>query len=295
MKNKLLTITIALIFLISIGFASALIVDADYATMYAGESKTISIDVENNHAFDIEDVSIQLMLSIVLPDGTPVSLPFTVIGSSEKTLDDLDDDDDDSASFTIKVSTDIIPGDYNIPYHISYVNADDTNEEFEKTGTFGLRVSAKTDLDFTIETRETPVVGQEGKISLEIINKGLGEIKSVQVEIFPEGFELISKSKIFIGTIDADDTDLASFDILYKETNPTLNTKITYKDFDNEEHTENVNLPFSVYTKEEALEKGIIKKNNIGLYITILVILIIIWVIYRKFKKAKRNKRINGK
>ena len=112
-----------------------------------------------------------------------MSLPFTIVGSSEKDIDDLDEDDDDGVSFIIKASTDITPGDYNIPYLIEYINAEEDNETFEKTGSFGLRVSAKTEIDFIVEVRENAIVGQEGKISLEIINKGLGEIKSVSVQI----------------------------------------------------------------------------------------------------------------
>ncbi|MBU0894616.1 MAG: hypothetical protein KKF48_03195 [Nanoarchaeota archaeon] len=294
MNSKSIIPFLALIFLINISFASALVVDADYITIYPGEQGSVNIDVENNQNFDIEEVSVQIILVHVLPDGTSISLPFTVIGSSEKELDDLDEDDDDSTSFTLKASTDIEPGDYNIPYVITYVDADDNDDDYEKAGSFGIRVSAKTELDFAAEAKgasiETPILEQEGKLSLEIINKGLGEIKSMSVEIFPQGFEILSKSKIFIGGVDADDTDFATFNVIYKTTTPVLKAKITYKDFDNNDQIENINLPFKVYTSEEALEKGLIQKSNTGLYIGIIILLIIIWVIYRKIKRRKKKK-----
>lgn len=281
----------ALIFLVlTLNIASALIVDSNYITLYSGEEGKVTLDIENNENFDIEKVSVQILLINVLPDKTPVSLPFTIIGSSEKEIDDIDEDDDDSVSFTLKASTDITPGDYNIPYLIKYLNAEEDNESFEKTGTFSLRVSAKTELDFAAEVNENAIVNEAGKISLELINKGLGEIKSVSVQIFPSGFELLSKDKIFIGTINADDTDIASFDVIYKTSNPTLTAKITYKDFDNNEHIQTVNLPIKVYTKEEALELGLIKKDQTGIYIGVVVFILIIWFVYRKIKKSRKNK-----
>ena len=138
---------------ITIPMTSAIIVDADYITIYAGEEGKVSINVENNENFDIEGVSVQIVLGTVSPTGEFVSLPFSVIGSSEKDLDDLNEDDDDSITFTIKASTDIKPGDYNIPYVIKYTNIDEDKKE-TKNGSFGFRVSARTDLDFGVDVKE---------------------------------------------------------------------------------------------------------------------------------------------
>lgn len=288
MKTK--TIPITLIILFTISFASAVVVDADYITVFPGEEGRVVIEIENNENFDIEDVSIQIILATFLPDQTPIALPFTVVGSSEKDIDDIDEDDEDDVSFTLRPFFDIKPGDYNIPYRITYVNEDDNDEDFEQTGTFGLRVSAKTELDFAIDISGNAIVGEEGEISLEIINKGLGDIKSTSVEITPLGFELLSKKKIFIGTVDSDDFETANFDVIYQSTSATLSAIVTYKDFDNNPQTQVVNLPINIYTKEEALELGLIKQSRIGLYIGIAVVLIIIWFLYRRRRKKKRDK-----
>jgi len=283
MNSKITLPIFALIFLVlTLNFASAIIVDADYITIYPGEEGKITIEIENNENFDIEDISVGLVLD---------EIPFTVVGSSERDIDDIDEDDDDSVTFTLKASTDITPGDYNIPYVVKYFNADNSSaEEKEKTGSFGLRVSAKTEIDFGVEIKDNAIVGDEGRISLEIINKGLGEIKSVSVQIFPNGFELLSKDKIFIGSIDSDDTDIASFDVIYKTTNPTLSAKVEYKDFDNNEQTETVSFPIKVYTREEALKLGLIKKSYTGVYVLVMGVVIVGWIVYRKIKKRRKNK-----
>jgi len=275
-------IGILIIYMLSmISFASAVIVNANFITIFPGEEGKITIEVDNNENFDIEDVSVSLILA---------EIPFTVVGSSEKSIDDLDEDDDDRATFTIRASSDIVPGDYSIPYLLEYTNSDD-DESFEKEGTFGIRVSAKTDIDFTAEVNENAIVGEQGRITLEVVNKGLGDIKSVSVQIFPSGFELLSKDEIFIGTVNPDDTDIATFDVFYRSSNPTLSATIEYKDFDNQDQIQTVSIPLKVYTREEALELGLISQSSTGIYIGLGIALAIAWIIYRRVKKKRKNKQ----
>jgi len=276
--NKLIVGIILAVFAIS--FISAIVVNADYVTLFPGEEGKVVVEIENNENFDIEDVSMALILD---------NISFASIGSSEKDFDDIDKDDKDSVSFTLRPSTDITPGDYNIPYLIKFTNAE--NNSKPKEGSFGIRVSAKTEIDFSVDIRDNAIVDREGTVSLEIINKGLGEIKSVSVLILPNGFELLSTNKVFIGTIDADDTDLATFGVVYKTTNPVFSARVGYKDFDNNDHVESVNIPFKVYTEEEALKLGIIQKNNTWTYILGAGIIIVAWFIWRRIKKRKKNNR----
>ena len=287
MNTQTLTKSLAgIVFLVlAITFASALVVDINFVTLYPGESERVEVEIDNNENFDIVDISMALELSDV---------PFTAVGSSEKDLDDLDKDDDDRVVFTLRASTDATPGDYNIPYTVTYFDVDNDDDELEKEGTFGIRITAKTEIDFAVEIRGNAIVGEEGRISLEIINKGLGEIKSLSVQLLPNGFELLSKDKVFVGTIDADDTDLASFDVVYRTTNPTLSARIEYKDFDNNEQKETVNMPFRVYTRDEALELGLIQKSKTPLYSGVVLGVLVVWFVYRKIKKKrKQNRRID--
>ena len=54
-----------------------------------------------------------------------------------------------------------------------------------------------------------------------------------------------------------------------------------------------VNLPFKVYTEEEALNLGLIKKSNTTLYIEGAAILLVAWLIWRAIKKRRKNNRRN--
>lgn len=279
--------TLALIFFFSLNFASAISVDADYVTILPGETGAIKINVENNENFDIEEISVALNLE---------NVPFTSVGSSEKDLEDLSEDDDDSISFSLKPFTNIIPGDYNIPYVVKY-KEEGTNLTLTKSGSFGLRVSAKTEIDFSVEEKNN-ILEQKGQISLKIINKGLGEIKFVSVKILPQGFELASGEKVYIGTIDSDDSDFATFDVIFNSNSPSLSAIVEYKDFDNQDQKQTISLPVKVYTKEQALSVGLIKKSKTGFYIFVVAILIIGWIAWRQYKKYLKNKKqkeMNGK
>jgi hypothetical protein len=285
--NKKINVKVvsAFILLISMVFTAAqvtgdaIIINSDYITIYSGEQGTVEIEIENRMEEDIEAVSVSIVLD---------NLPFTSVGSNEKSINEIEDDDEEKVKFIIKASTDISPGDYNIPYFIRYKKYGG-NETSEKSGTFGLRVSSRTELDFSVET-QNPVIGKKGKISLEIINKGFGEIKSSSVQIFPSGYELISKDKIFIGTIESEDSDLVTFDVIFKTANPALSATFIYKDFDNNDQINVINIPLTIYTKEKALELGLIDKPNYIPYI-VVISLIIVWIVWRVIKKLRKNKK----
>jgi hypothetical protein len=290
-EKILITAVLAVIYIFSsASTASALSVNAEYITIYPGDQGNVRITVNNNGNFDVEGISIALVLSNISPTGTVFSLPFSVIGSSEKTLDDLNQGNDDSATFTLKASTEITPGDYNIPYTVKYQESG-TNITITQGGTFGLRVSAKTDLDFAVETSGTAIKGQKGQITLQIINKGLGEIKAISVQVSPNGFDLLSKDKIFIGTISADDSDTATYDVLYKSTSPIFSAQVSYKDFENQDQIEMVNIPVKVYTPEQAKSLGLVSKSNTFTYLLAVVIILIIWYFWRRIRKRRKQKK----
>ncbi len=266
---------------LSLNFLSAISVNAEYISLYPGEEGRISMELKNNNNFDAEFVSLSLNLE---------KIPFITVGSSEKSIDELDEEDKEKIVFNIKPSTSITPGDYEIPYVLKYTNSD-TNVIFTKTGSFGIKINAKTELDFSVVPNNN-ILNQKGKITLKIINKGLGEVKFVSVQIFPQGYELFSSDTVYVGNIASDDSDSVSFDVFFKTLSPLIYAKINYKDLDNKDQIKTINIPVNVYTQEKAIELGLIKKSNNVFYLGIVLFLLVLWFIYRKIKK--RNKK-NGR
>jgi len=279
MKNKINFLIISMfIFLISLSFTSAIVINSvEIGKLYSGKSGSLSINVKNTFGDDVSDVSFILNL-----DNTG----FTTLGSSQDSEDEIREGKKESFNFVLKASSNIKPGDYNIPYEIIYTDWND--EKITKKGSFGISVGAKTELSYGIET-ENNVALEKGKISFKMINSGLGDIGFVSVKIISKnGFELLSNNEEYIGTIDSDDFELASFDVLYKNTGASLTAQVTYKDFDNNIQTETINLPVKVYSREKALELGLIKKSNKLTY-GLVIGLIIVWLVYRKLKKRNKN------
>lgn len=280
MRNKFLILSTFLIF-ISCNLISAMVVSSvAIDKLYPGQTASLNIDLKNTLSEDVEDVSLALNL-----EGTQ----FTTIGSSEDSEEEISEDDKETFNFVLKASSDMKPGDYNIPYTITYTNSNSTQKT--KTGSFGITLSAKTELNYVLEEKNN-VVGETGKLSIKMINSGLADIKFVSVKIASNnGFEILSNTEEYIGTISSNDFETASFDVVYQKTNADLSAIVKYKDFENNEKTETISFPVEAYSREKALELGLIQKSKTWLYATIAGI-ILIWIIYKKIKK---NKKQNGK
>jgi len=273
-KNMFLILAV----LFTISFVSAMTVTTvNQGKLYPGEATGISIDVKNTLDDDVEDVSLILDLS---------TTSFIPIGSSEDNVDDINEGDTETFNFDIKASQDIKPGDYNIPYTITYNNGSLIQS---KKGVIGITVGAKTELSYSADT-ETPVIGQKGKVILKIVNTGFGDIKFVTVKLNPSGFNLLTSDDAYIGTVSSDDFETADFNVVFKDKNARLNAVVEYRDFDNRKITQSVDIPLNVYTNDEAIELGIIQKSNTTIYAGILLVLIIAWVVYRVIVKRRKRK-----
>lgn len=283
MKKTLTLLTIALAIILILNLASAVVINvAETATISPGSEGRISIEIENTLQEDITDVSLILNFQ---------NLPFIPVGSSEASVEEIEEDQEEDFSFTIKASNEIAPGDYAIPYTLTYeVN----NQVKTRTGTLGVKIKADPELTYSIST-ENPVLNQKGTITLNIINKGFFDARFVSLKIVPTGMTLLSEDQIYIGTVDSDDFETVTFDVLFKSENPTLSGLIEYKDFENQPKIEGISLPVKVYSEEEAIELGIMKKSNLAFYIIIIVALILIWVVWRVWKRRSRMKKsMNG-
>jgi len=279
MKNKtLLALNLSVLFIVMIlSMANALSIRSVVSDdIYPGKEGSISITLRNDNFYDVEKVSMALDLS---------NSPFSAVVSSEAGVNEILEGKTKTLTFYLKANSNAKPGDYNLPYSITY---DDLTSP--KKGTIGVTILGKTDLEYTITQTEN-IIGTEGKIGLKIINKGTGEAKFVDVKITPQGFTLLSEPDYYIGTIDSDDYQTATFDVIYNKKFSVLNAIVTYEDFDNNKKTETIEIPLKVYTQEEAINLGIIKRNNPGYFILIILIIIIVIILLKRRSKQRRLKK----
>ena len=134
--------------------------------------------------------------------------------------------------------------------------------------------------------------GQESKFSIKVTNKGLSNVKFLEIEL--QGglyYTILSQKNVYIGDINSDDFDTAEFNVFFKENAPSstnLPVIVRYKDGLNNEYEENFNLQATTYTTKQATELGLIAKSNTTTYIAAGIVIVVIYFIYRKIKKRRK-------
>ncbi len=277
-KNYLLVFAVlALIALANGIYAQSLNIDGiDSPELMPGKEGVLRISVENNLNEDVEDVSLSLDVK---------GLPIIIVGSSETSVDEINEDDSEDFVFLLRAGVTATAGDYQIPFSLTYKNSTKA-----KTGTIGIRIEGSVDLETSIKT-DNAIVGKKGKISIKIINKGFAEARYVSVKLAENGFLIESEEQVYIGDIDANDFETASFDVIFQKKNPGVSAEIEYKDFDNNNQRKFIDEQIKVYTLEEAIEKGIVSKNNFGTYIIVIILIIVLWLIWKAIAKRRRIRR----
>ena len=283
MKKLIFTV---LVLLLITPFVNSLTVDSvSIDAIYPGQTGSVRIVLENNLDVNVNEVSLRLNFA---------QTPFIPEGSSENGISEISEDDSENFNFIIKSSNDIAPGDYEIPYILSYVKDDVLRTPVQITGSVGVRVRGNPDLVYSVST-ENPVIGQRGQIKLKIVNKGFLDARFTYFKIKPSGFELLSEEEVYIGSIDSDDFETINFDVIFQSSNPLLIGTLEYKDFDNKNVVQNINLPVQIYDRETAKKIGLTKTNNFSTILITIVLIVVLWVLIRKIRKQRRLKRATQK
>ncbi|MEK6824702.1 MAG: hypothetical protein AABY02_02500, partial [Nanoarchaeota archaeon] len=265
--NKILALLALAV--LSFQLASAMTINSvSVDNISPGTEGVIRIEVENTLNELAKDINLNLNFQ---------GLPFIPVGSSSGGVDELKEDDEENFAFRIRASNDVAPGDYQIPYVLTFrINSGPQTRE----GSIGISVNAQPELSYSADI-ENPIVGRQSKINLKIVNKGLADARFVSVNLNPSGFTLLSEKEVYIGTVDSDDFETATFEVIFTSEKPKLTATVEYTDFDNSKKLDEVNLPTKVYTQEKAIELGIIQRNNWPIYIGVIVALVILWLIWR--------------
>ena len=248
-----------------------------------GEEVKLIIEIENNLGKDVKNVVVNLDLE----EDSPFA-PYKC--SSQVIIEEIDDSDEEDVKFDLITNSDAKSGVYKIPVKISYMIVDGNESKLESKGLVSLIINAKPELYVSIEDGML-IKGRNNELIIKIVNSGLGDARLLSLKLGSvSGIKILGSDNTYIGNIDSDDFDTAEFDISINEniqSSISLPVEITYRNSRNEEITENMNLVLKIYSEEEAIELGLIKKNNSLIYVGIGVILILSYVIYRVQKKRK--------
>lgn len=301
MKEKILILILALsiIIIATFNLSSALTisnVQTSPGSIQPGQTFILSFDVENNVQEDIDDVSVSLLLNGYNLQNY-AAVPFSPYQSSNtQTFDEIREDKSKNAEFELIANSDADSGTYKIPVQIEYeIGSNKTTE----IGVISVIVNAKPILSANSESSGI-IKGQKNDLTIKIVNSGLGDAKFLNVKIKAiNGASIIGADSFYIGNINKDDFDTIQLSLSVNQNSPSIISiplEITYKDSSTKEYTETKDVAVKAYTRDEAINLGLIQKSNTAVYVSIIIFLIIAYIIYRiirrYLKKRKNNQEI---
>jgi len=284
---KLFTLSVGIILLIflSISVISAITIKnvvTSPSEVEPGETAKITIEIENILNDDATNVNVALDLS-----GTIPIAPYQ--GSTEESIDEINEGDKEKFTFSIIILPEAAPGIYKIPVKINY-EINGTRET--KNGTIGIIVNSPPQIRVSVEGYL--IKGKEGKVEIKIVNDGLSDIKFVSIQATQpvSGATINSPLYEYLGNIDSDDFETVEYSIFSRENSGSslsIPIKINYKDTTNKDFILDQILNVQVYSNEQAENLGLIQSPSNTLYIAI-GILILLYIVYRMRKRMKKRK-----
>lgn len=288
MKNTIKLSLIALVMIISLtsitSLTSALLINSvsmEPEKIAPGEKSTVIISLKNNGENDLTDVSTSLDLA---------NLPLAPYGSgSEVTISELNSDKTKDAEFKIIAFSDAKSGIFKIPVKIEY-----KEDDIVKTKQLVISIMINSEPIIEVNYDDGLLLkGKNNKVSIKVINKGLGDIKFLELEAGSStAYSIISQNKVYIGDVDSNDFQTAEFNVFFNQNSlKNINFPVTvkYKDITNKEYQKSYDIQLKVYTKEQAQTLGLISKDNTSYIVIIVIVLIIVFFIYRVIRKRRRQ------
>ncbi len=266
-----------------------------------GDNFNLNIKVKNLADSTLKDVSIKMdmLLSTISSGATSSttkseildSLPFAPVKSAtEQRIRNIAPGQEVTFTYSLVAYPDAQAKVYKVPIEVNYY--DTLGKLYSKDDVIGLIVESKPDLSALLEQTDITSSGQKGTVTVKIVNKGLVNVKFMDVKMAPtDQFELLSPDEVYIGNIDSDDYETADFDI-YVQPGVTGDVAIPvtyqYMDANNNKYTDTADLTLKLYTKEQAQALGVQKSNTTVIVIAIVVVLIIGFLIFRAVRKKRK-------
>ncbi len=171
---------------------------------------------------------------------------------------------------------------HTVPVTLEYKDGNSNN--LSETEYIGIKVSQNAELESVINS-QTPlaVAGGTSELKIDLFNAGIGSAKYIVAELSSDAGEF-ENSKVFIGTLEADDFDSFKTDIkIDSGIEPgihTLNLKLSYKNqFGMAEEME-IPLALKIYSPSEAGGDA-----GIDFWFLVVVAIVLYFVGKRVYKK----------
>jgi hypothetical protein len=248
-----------------------------------GEKASIDITFKNIAEILLKKIRVKMKLG---------ATPLAPIGSTnEKAIEKIDKKEEAKIRFDLIAEPDAKSGVYKVPVEFLYY--DNLGNSYNRNSTIGLIIGSEPDLSVNIDSTTVYQKGKAGSVTIKIVNKDVNEIKFLNMKLAEsEAYTIISSNMEYVGNIDSDDYETAEFKIFVKKTEEKkviLPITLEYRDANNMEFVNKVNLELPLYSTSEAKQLGLVKGNGkIGFIVIILVVGVGLFI-YHRWKKRKKK------
>lgn len=263
--------------------ATITIENTEIPVMTPGQQSELKINLKNLAAISVKEVTIKLDLT---------DLSFAPIGStSEKQIKMMAGGEEKTVLFTLITYPKAQPGVYKIPITMTYY--DRLGKKYEKQDVLGVLVDAETNIQINLEESNVYSAEKNGEITLELVNRGLEDIKFLSLKIIPnKAYQITSSNEVYIGEMSSDDSSSADFNIYIEKTNAKevpLELELNYADAFNQQQTKKITTNIPLYSDKELAELGIVPITEMDLMTTLIITIIGLYVIYKAYKRFKKK------
>jgi len=264
---------------------------AEPSQIAPGQEAFVKIKLNNNADSLMKDIRVKLNLLEAVTTTTSVTyrdLPFTPIGSTnEIALEKLDRGEEKEIVFKVIADPDAQPKIYKIPVIVTY--ADEVGKNYTRNYITALIVNDKPDLYAKVEETTIYRGGGVGVIDIKFINKGLTDIKFLDVQLNESpDYKLLTSDRVYIGNLDSDDYETAEYKLIVKSKAEKVDIlmHIKYRDALNNEYEDDIVVPLYLYSSKYNGES----KFGFGTVVLILIVAGAAFFFYRRWRKKHKKK-----
>ena len=246
-----------------------------------GRDFNIKLKLKNIAESVIKNVKVSLIL---FDRNTNFALPFTILDNSNlRIISSLNIGEEKTINFHLIGDPSASPGIYKIPLIIEY--SDNENNKYSEEVIVGLILNDLNDIIIPMLEDNVVTPSKENEINVKFVNKGLGEIKGLVVRVDDSNeFQLIGDNLRYIGKIETDDYEIATYKIIPKVCK-RIPIKIHYEylDYFNNIIKKETTLYLDCFNTETRKNTKF-NPNWILIPIVILIIIILykVWIIKRR-------------
>ncbi|MBN1543839.1 COG1361 S-layer family protein [Candidatus Woesearchaeota archaeon] len=274
------------------------------ARIAPGSTGKLNIKLKNLADSLMKDVNVKLDLTLesiprsatgaessILFDALPFA-PTT--SASEKRIPSIKPGGTSILSYDLMVYPDAASRVYKLPVIITY--KDEVGTEFEKNEIVGVVVGAMPDVYVVIDSSDLIAGKKTGKVSFKFVNKGVTDIKFLDVTLKETAdFKITSSNEEYIGNIDSDDFESVDFAVYLGNNGDAKEGSviefplhIEFKDANNVDYSNDLKLTYSIPTAEE---KGQEQSRSALLMVMAIVIIVAGWLTYRWWDRRRKRQQ----